>query len=381
MLIGRYMVVDYDKADSKLNLFYADMLNSDFSAARRRIDGAISLWPWNSRYYTWRGYMFGRELPFRCLDGFHGAMSVPTGLDQQAARDALADYHRALELNSRDAVAYHNQAWLEHLLGDDETAAKDWHEATLLDPLNAIFHLSYGLFLQDKGQSEIGTSELEAAIELSPSILDSPFFRQYREHSPAMAKSLVARCISKMEAKLLQGSDPILEARLGKLYQFSGNFRRSVELLHDAVENLPNLALVWFNLGEAHASLGDIQNATDCYKKANVIDNTLGGPYLRMGEMYLKAGQTQLAARYLRQAAGQWERVTPFTASHNNRLYVGPRQKIDDLLPTTLLWCVTQCEISDAYRDLEELSPPNERARYRARVNSCEQIPSPHLWP
>lgn len=52
-------------------------------------------------------------------------------------------------------------------------------------------------------------------------------------------------------------------------------------------------------------------------------------------------------------ASKKWAHVNPVTAAaHNNRLYGGSPQIIDDLPPTTLVWYVSPCEASAAYRAL-----------------------------
>ena len=224
VVVLSFVVGDYDRADSDLKTFYGQILATDFAGARKSIDEAIRLWPGNARYYAWSGYCASQKLPPQCPRTVHGMDSAMTAVDQQSARRAIDDYRQALHLNSRDAVAYHNLAWLEHLLGDGTAAEKDWREATLIDPDNAVFHLSYGMFLDESGYAQAGKEQFEAAIELSPSIVDSPFFNRYQERHPEEANAIVAACIKKIETRLGQGRDPILEARLGKLYQYSQNW-------------------------------------------------------------------------------------------------------------------------------------------------------------
>jgi Tfp pilus assembly protein PilF len=376
-IIFFFVVGDYDRADSNLQTFYQQMLKADFAGARHSIDDAIRLWPGNARYYAWSAYCASQKLPSQCPRCLRGTDSAMNGADQQAARAAMEDYRRALQLNNRDAVAYHNMAWLEHILGDDSVAEGDWRQATEIDPDNAAFHLSYGMFLEESEKTQEGRAQFEDAIELSPSILDSPFFERYRKHFPDQADAIVAHCISKIESRLGRARDPILEARLGKLYQYAGDRVRSSQLLKDAVDQLPNLPLVWLNLGENYEASGDLVQAMDCYNKAHTIDPSLAGSYLRIGELYLQQGQKNLAATNFQLAAQRWERVNPITASHNNRLYSGPRQLIDDLLPTTLVWYVSPCEASQAYGALAELYPSNPELARRSRT--CEELPAPHL--
>jgi len=366
----------YDRADSDLSAFYSQMLSADFAGARASIDDAIRRWPSNARYYGWRAYVMSQNLPPTCPRGWHGKGPELKGEDRVAARQAVDDYRRALELNGRDATAHHNLAWLEHLLGEDEIAAENWQAAVAIDPANAVFHLSSGMFLEERGDQQEAKKEYGAAIELSPSILDSPFFSRYKARSKDAADLLLRELMEKLEKKLQQGPDPIVQARLGKLCLFCGDLARASKLLQDASRQLPNLPLVWLNLAEVYERQGRLSEATDCYEKANVIDSFLPGPYLRMGEIELLNGEKTAARESFMQAIQRWERVTPITAAHNSRLYVGPRQRIDDLLPTTLVWYTTPCDASEAWRALSRLYPA--KREYAERAHVCEELPSPH---
>jgi tetratricopeptide (TPR) repeat protein len=144
------------------------------------------------------------------------------------------------------------------------------------------------------------------------------------------------------------------------------------------VETLPNLSIAWLILGDAYTSRGENQEAIDCFKKANVLNSSLPGPYLGMADICVKSGQTQLAARYLRRAAELSLRVAPVTAAHNNRLYVGPAQKIDDLLPETLVAYVTPRTTSEEHRKLYEAIPTEEHIVDGFKALDSHHISSPH---
>jgi tetratricopeptide (TPR) repeat protein len=377
VLILQWPFLRYNQADAKLSEYYLQVASAKFSAARENIDEAIRLWPSNGRYYGWRAYIESQQLPSQCSEQSkydNAGMSV----EQQAqAREAAGDYRHALKLNDRDAVAHHNLAWLEHLLGDNASAEEDWRESIQIDPDNAAFHLSYGMFLEENGATRAAKEQYESAIELTPTILDSPFFTRYRNRLPQEADSVVKESIAKIESRLGEGKDPILEARLGKLFLYEGNLDRSKEYLERAAQQLPNLPLVWFNLGEVYEAQGNEAQALLCYQRARAIDSSLAGPYLRMGEIDLRNGQKDSAVRDLNMTVQQWQRVNPITAAHNNRLYTGPRQVIDDLLPTTLVWFISPCESSEAWSALSGLFP--EKPEYSRRTRTCEVIPSPHL--
>lgn len=376
VLVLQWPYYHFDQADAKLTEYYSQVVSANFSGARESIDEAIRLWPWNGRYYGWRAYIESQQLPSQCPEHSKADDSGMSGAQKKLAQKAAEDYRHALMLNRRDAVAHHDLAWIEHLLGDNVSAARDWRESVEIDPDNAAFHLSYGMFLEESGAVRAAREQYESAIELTPSILDSPFFTRYRNQSPEAADLIVKDSIARIESRLGQGDDPILEARLGKLYLYAGNLSRSGKLLEDAAQQLPNLPLVWFNLGELNEVRGDSAQALICYQRARAIDASLIGPYLRMGEISLQSGEKDSAVHDLNLAVQRWQRINPITAAHNNRLYSGPRQAIDDLLPTTLVWYISPCESSEAWSALSRLFP--EKIEYARRTRTCEDIPSPH---
>jgi len=364
---------DYDRAEARLSSFYSQVEKADFKAAGKSIDEAVRLWPSNARYYTWRGYAASQELPSQCPA--HGAPLGPKTLEQ--VRQAAADYRHALELNNRDAVAHHNLAWLDHLMRQDQEARREWEQAVAIDPGTAIYHLSLGFFLEETGDSEGASRQYVAAIELTPAILDSPFFARYRDRFPSRAEGVMREATADTESRLKVGDDPILKARLGKLYLYRGDLQRSAHLLESAAKDLPNLPLVWFNLGEVRRLQGNREQAWTCYQKAQFLDGSLAGPALRVGEMYQDAGQRSPATESLRSATQKWAHVKPVTAGHNTRLYRGVPQPIDDLLPTTLVWYTTACQASAAYTALAGLFPDNKV--YASRSRTCESLPAPHV--
>jgi len=378
VLIFQWPYWRYMQANGKLKDFYSEVAAAHFTTARESIDDAIHLWPWNARLYGWRAYVESQQLPSQCPGDAKNGGHPLSDSDRHTAQAAADDYRHSLALNARDAVAHHNLAWLEHLLGDNTAAAEDWKQAVDLDPGNAAFHLSYGMFLDEAGSGEAARAQYESAIELTPSILDSQFFTRYRSRSPRAADSLVRDVTSKLETRLGSGNDPILEARLGKIYLFEGDTSRAEKLLNDAAKQLPNLPLVWFNLGQLYEGQADSTQARLDFSRAREIDSSLAGPYLQLGQMSLRDGDKHQATQYFEQTIQRWQRINPVTSAHNNRLYDGPRQPIDDLLPTTLVWYISPCGASEAWRGLSAIYPQKATA-YAQRSRTCEELPSPHL--
>ena len=355
---GYLITGEHERGDVQLRAFYSRMLAADFTGARRSIDRATKLWPENARYHVWRGYCLSQLLPPQCAR------------EPAAIAGAAAEFRTALKLNNRDGVAHHDLAWLEHLAGNDSEARKEWQLAVEIDPDNAVFHLSLGMFLQEAGDGQGAAGHFAIAAQISPAVLESPLFARH----PDWAKRTVERCIRETEGRLRNSSDPVLKARLGKYYLVTNDLPRAARMLQDAATDLPNLPLLWFNLGEVYRRQGDASQGLNCYERARFLDGRLPGPHLRIGEI----DQSGRAGEELLLATQEWARMNPVTAAHNNRLYHGTVQQIDDLLPTTLVWYVSPCDASSAYGALAKLFPSNKS--YALKSRACEEIPDPHRF-
>ena len=358
----RWVTSDYERAEQHLSEYYSHMLSANFVAAEASIDSAIRLWPDNSRYHVWKGYCLSQRLPPQCSQS------------PVLAERAVEEFRDALKLNGRDAVAHHDLAWLEHLAGNNAESRTHWMRAVEIDPDNAIFRLSLGMFLDEAGEKAEAIKHYTAAVQFSPAALDSPFFNRHN----ALAKSVAESCTKEMERRVTITKDPVLMARLGKFYLYLGAVPKAGELLSEAANALPNLSLVWFNLGEVSRLQGKTAEALANYKRAAFLDAKLPGPHLRLGDL----DASERGIDELRRAVQAWSRVNPVTASHNNRLFrsgfKAQPQRIDDLLPTTMVWYLGPCEASSAYRALAKAFPKNQL--YASKSRSCEEIPDPHRF-
>lgn len=217
----------FDRAESNLKIFYTKVQATDFQSARTSIDEAVRLWPSNARYHAWRGYQNSQDLPSQCM----GRGSTAETKVLERLRVAAADYRRALDLNSRDAVAHHNLAWLNHLQGLDNEARQHWELAIETDPATAIYRLSFGLFLEEQGELEAADGQFASAIGQTPIVLDSPFFARLSRRTAFRAEAIVTQAQSTLERRLGTSNDPILKARLGKIALYRGELEKAAALL------------------------------------------------------------------------------------------------------------------------------------------------------
>ena len=86
---------------------------------------------------------------------------------QGAARDAITDLTRALELRPSRHEAHASLADAYYDLGKEPQAMREWQQAILAQPDNATWHFRYGKLLAANHQSEASREQLSRALELS----------------------------------------------------------------------------------------------------------------------------------------------------------------------------------------------------------------------
>lgn len=374
VLVLHFLYGNQRMAEEKLAIFYKQIELTRFSAAKKAIDDAVSLAPKDSRMYSWRGYARSQTLPPRCGHCFGTKAMLPGTAEQ--IEEAAQDYRQAIQLNDLNGVAHHNLGWLYHLSGNEQEAGRELQRAAQIDPANAVFQVSLGMWLEESEEATF-TAAYTKAVELSPAMLDSRFYREFQQRKPDLAEAILIEAISNTEIALLKGPNPILRARLGKLYLFCGRYADAQRELERAVAQLQVLPRAWFNLGEIYRIEGNESLASSAYLKADILDPRLSEVEVRLAQLAERNNDRSTALQYFERALDHWQRLEPLTAAHNQRIYGGPIQTIDDMLPTTLVWYTSPCTASESFQGLARLRP-NDRNRYREAANICFQFPAPH---
>lgn len=374
LLACEYKLHVQKRAEDNLPSFYSALVNGDVDEARSRIAEAARLSPGDARYAAWSAYVDGQTVPTEASECSQVAQPL-TVSQREAAERAVAGYQMAAQLNQFDAQFHHNMAWLYHRLGEDQRALQEFETAVRLDRPNPILHASFGLLLESIGEVNRADGEYARAIALSPQLIDSRFFEDLKQRSAERATHVLKTSVS-----LLGESDnPILEAKLGRIYAELGEKARAALLLSDPLRKLPNLPLAWANLGNLQVASGDTDVALSSYRKATALDPGLVMPNLRIAEIYRGNGSTRQALQSFQMTARNADAKLPPSVSHDFRLYHGSRQPIDSQLPTVLFRYMNSCDGPQAYEAMAELNPKaRDAAYYRTRARDCEFIQSPY---
>lgn len=337
------------QAEQAFESFNIRLSQRQYPAAQKAIERAVSLSPENAHYQAGRALLSARA---------HARKFDPSGLpgngaanseEEVAALEAAARYYqRALALNPLDDGSYHNLGWLYWLLGQREPARRCFQQAVAIDNSVALYHISLGLLYEQGGESESAYREYESAIYLSPSVLDSRFFRDLSARSPGSADLIVAQNVSRLAGQSAQSQSPILKGKLGKLYLHANPPDDASAALRDAVRELPSLPRPWHNLGDVYDRKGDKEAAREYYRKATLLDGGDAVAWWKLGRLLERRGDTQGAVRSYARAVRGWMGMTSEHGRRVSRIYRSQLTVSDDVIPNGFLsYCSPSLDVAE----------------------------------
>jgi len=107
---------------------------------------------------------------------------------RHAPAEALPLARQAVALAPGNPILVDTLAWIHHLLGDDEEAAKLFGQITRLAPNNASVRFHAAVAFAATGAVAVAEDELNAALKLDPSLADSEEARKVRAQIDALRK-------------------------------------------------------------------------------------------------------------------------------------------------------------------------------------------------
>ncbi len=124
----------------------------------------ITVWRNSVTFWSYEIKMYPRSVPIAYINR---AMAYE---DAGRLKEALADYDRALELNSGYAPLYNNRGLVLNSLGRYQEAITDFTRAIELDPRYADAYSNRGLALEHLGRYGAAVADFKAAVGLDPQL-------------------------------------------------------------------------------------------------------------------------------------------------------------------------------------------------------------------
>ena len=276
--------------------------------------------------------------------------------DRARIRTAIALYDRALELNPTDDSFHHNVGWLHYFLGQSQEALVHIRKAIDISSDVALYHVSLGLIYESTDETDKALNEYTIAVRLSPGIVDSEFFQDFKSRLPQEAEKALRASTSYFEEQLAGGNDPIANASLGKLYLYSGRVDEAMKKLRDSTLQLPTLSRAWLNLGQCYELMGNESEARLAYEKVAFLDEENYSALDRLGNLVYQQHQPTEAIAYYEKALSRFQRQSSIHSERVFRVYRSKQIVPNDIVPTRLLaYCEPAFDRAAVYSRLAEL--------------------------
>jgi tetratricopeptide (TPR) repeat protein len=171
------------------------------------------------------------------------------GIRETEKTFTVADFNKAIEINPRDAAAYHNRGLIYGKGGQYDQAISDYTKALEIDPKSADAYNNRGISYYEKGQYEQAISDYTKAIEINS------------RH----AKAYLNR---------------------GNAYGHKGQLDQAISDFSKVIDIDPRHAKAYDNLGIAYGHKGQHDKAISDYTKALEIDPKSADAYNNRGISY-----------------------------------------------------------------------------------------------
>jgi tetratricopeptide (TPR) repeat protein len=251
--------------------------------------------------------------------------------------DSMRFYQIALSLNPHDASFHHNLGWLFWFKGDKQTAIACMKRAVDSWRKDAAYFVSLGLMLDKNGDSKGANEAYQSALELSPRLLDSRLYADLRKSDPGKSDSILQKAIAGLEEEKRLRPNPIILARLGKIY-LGKNREAASANLNESLEQLPNMSIAWFNLGLFYESNNNFDDAIKCFEKSAFLEAFESQVFAKLGDSYNELGRTK-------EAMAQYEKAISTDllerSEHSKmalNLYHSQYAESNDLVPKGLIF-------------------------------------------
>ena len=339
--------IEEQQAQRAFQLFKLSLHLKQYAKAQGDIDRAISLSPKNAYYVASQGLLLMR-MSRRKFDLRSFGNTINFSQEElEQIRSAVQSYQKALQLNPLDDSYYHNLGWLYWFLQQRDQALNCFQKAISIDGSTALYHVSLALFYEHQGKKDDAHREYVHAVRLSPSILDSQFFRDLRERSQGEGDRIVSESISHLEDQLRRSPDPIVKGKLGKLYLQMNLLDKASVVLKEALIELPSLSRSWSNLGTIYEIQGDEPATRECYRRATFLSESDAGIWLTLGNFDIRHHDNDDAIRSYTRALTSGLNIASQHAGRVAHIYHTQIIIPDDILPNGFLsYCNPSFDIS-----------------------------------
>ena len=180
----------------------------------------------------------------------------------------------AHSMSPQEPIFALNYSLIKMIQGEKESAQ------TILDPFANEAFATREILLVEGMLNELNGNRMDAsyyyskAIARFTDITESVFWEDLRKRDPDLASQSFKDALERMVSLYNNGNDPIVAAKLGKLYYSGGDLEKAQSLLEYALQELPTLNRTWYYLGCIMEDKRDKALALKYFSKSFELDDT-----------------------------------------------------------------------------------------------------------
>jgi len=186
---------------------------------------------------------------------------------KNAPDQAIQSFRTAIERKPNDSIGYKALADLYVGMKNPEEGEKVIRAGLKELPANFTLRLTLAGIHEQKGDYEAAIVEYENMLKQDPGSLIiannlASLLSDRRGDKVALER------VSSLVAVLRKSQNPFFKDTLGWVDYLRGDYRNATKLLEEAAVALPNRAIVQYHLGMSYLAVGQVNKATEQFKKA-----------------------------------------------------------------------------------------------------------------
>ncbi|MBW4616226.1 MAG: tetratricopeptide repeat protein [Desmonostoc vinosum HA7617-LM4] len=312
-------IVTTPKADDFYIQAWDKYNKGDFQGAIVTFTEAIRLKPQYAAAYLWRGYAKnnGRENKQAVIKDFQKAAElffaqgnkVDAYISQGTSRWLSQDYQgavtaltQAIQLNSKNPLAYNERGNARTGLGDFQGAAADYTQAISLNPDLTVAYPNRANARRGLGDSQGAIADLNEAIRRAPNYAIAYKNLGFIYSELGQQKEAIANLQKAADLFLKQGNKIEAYQSQGSIRLVMKDYPGAIALFTQAIQLNPKEAAHYLDRGFARSQSGDQQGAIKDYTQALQIDPKNFNAYEARGFVKLESGDQKGAIADFTQA-------------------------------------------------------------------------------
>jgi superkiller protein 3 len=199
------------------------------------------------------------------------------------AKEAKAQYLKAIKYNEKNAGAYAGLGEASDLLDENDASLENYKKAIALDADLTELYTPVGVLYYQKGEIAEADNYLTKALAVSADNAETQLFLglvRYKQDKNDEASKAFRRAVE------LDATSAEAHYYLGETLDRLGKSGEAIKEYNEAVRLNPKYTEAWFDLGVAYYNGGKYEEAINAYKQTIRLKNNMGEAHANLADVY-----------------------------------------------------------------------------------------------